>query len=174
MHFFRIIPTYIRILLAFIFLSLTCLAEASSIEEIEQELNNEQKNKINREDLPTLEDKKKESSAAEIEINPNIQELVYKGKAKLIILNKITAKSELVEFKIGQIKFFGKVSIELHKCAKNTDPVKGSNLVLLTIFDNKLKDEKSPIFHGWMDSSNPSISTLEHPVYEVIPVDCVD
>lgn len=174
MYFFRAISIYIRILAVFCFLFLNCLVKASSIEEIEQELNQEQENRIDRKNLPTLEDKKKESSAGEIEINHNANEVIYKKKAKLIILNKITAKSELIEFKLGQIKFFGKISIEVNKCAKTTDPIKTSNLVFLTIFDNKLETDKPPIFHGWMDSANPSVSTLEHPVYEVISVDCLD
>ena len=45
--------------------------------------------------------------------------------------------------------------------------------MLLTIFDNKIDDDNLSVFHGWIVSSNPSISTFEHPVYEVIAVDCI-
>ena len=61
----------------------------------------------------------------------------------------------------------------VHKCVKSTDPFNANNLMLLTIFDNKIDDENLSVFHGWIVSSNPSISTLEHPVYEVIAVDCI-
>ncbi len=99
--------------------------------------------------------------------------LVKMEKASIIILNKITAKSSKEIFKLGEIRFFGNVSIEVHKCIKSTDPFNENNLMLLTIFDNKIEDDNLSVFHGWVVSANPSLSTLEHPVYEVIPVDCI-
>ena len=63
--------------------------------------------------------------------------------------------------------------MELNRCAKNTDPLKSSNLMLIKVLDDKFNNDKSVLFNGWMDSSNLSISTLEHPVYEIIPIDCI-
>lgn len=152
--------------------------ETYSLEEIEKDLLNQNSvsevEKIQREDLPKLEDKKKESISSEVNLPIEGEAFSYKKNAKIIILNKITAKSEAVEFKLGAAKSFGNISIEVHKCAKNTDPLKSSNLILITVFDNKIDNDKLLVFHGWMDSSNLSISTLEHPVYEVIPMDCID
>jgi hypothetical protein len=93
-------------------------------------------------------------------------------KAKIILLNKITAKSEQIELDVGEVKFFGNLSIEVHQCFHSTDPYKPNDLMLLTIFDNKTEDEHLSVFHGWMVTSNPSISTPEHPVYEIIPRLC--
>lgn len=101
------------------------------------------------------------------------QSFLYKEKAEIIILNKITAKSELVQFKVGITKFFGKISIQVHKCAKSNNPLRSSNLMLITVFDNSFDDGKFLLFHGWIDSSNLSISTLEHPVYEIISRNCL-
>jgi len=98
--------------------------------------------------------------------------LVKMEKASMIILNKITAKSNKEIFNLGEVRFFGNISIEVHKCIKSTDPFNENNLMLLTIFDNKIEDDNLSVFHGWVVSANPSLSTLEHPVYEVIPVDC--
>lgn len=152
--------------------------ETYSLEEIEKDLLNQNSvsevEKIQREDLPKLEDKKKESISSEVNLPIEGEAFSYKKNAKIIILNKITAKSEAVEFKLGAAKSFGNISIEVHKCAKNTDPLKSSNLILITVFDNKIDNDKLLVFHGWMDSLNLSISTLEHPVYEVIPMDCID
>ena len=152
--------------------------ETYSLEEIEKDLLNQNSvsevEKIQREDLPKLEDKKKESISSEVNLPIEGEAFSYKKNAKIIILNKITAKSEAVEFKLGGAKSFGNISIKVHKCAKNTDPLKSSNLILITVFDNKIDNDKLLVFHGWMDSSNLSISTLEHPVYEVIPMDCID
>ena len=152
--------------------------ETYSLEEIEKDLLNQNSvsevEKIQREDLPKLEDKKKESISSEVNLPIEGEAFSYKKNAKIIILNKITAKSEAVEFKLGGAKSFGNISIEVQKKKKNTDPLKSSNLILITVFDNKIDNDKLLVFHGWMDSSNLSISTLEHPVYEVIPMDCID
>jgi hypothetical protein len=94
-------------------------------------------------------------------------------KGKLIILNKITTKSTEYILKIGEVKLFGNLSVELHKCIKGTDPYNVNNWMLLTILDNKVEKENFVVFHGWVLSSNPSLSTLEQPVYEVIPLDCI-
>ena len=99
--------------------------------------------------------------------------LMKMGRAELIVLNKITAKSTRKTFNLGEIKFFGNLSIEVHKCIKSIDPFNANNLMLLTIFDNKIEDDNLSVFHGWIVSSKPSISTLEHPVYEVIAVNCI-
>lgn len=154
------------------------VVDASLLEEIEQGLLSQDPKaepaKIERKDLPKLEDKRKESISSEIDVPLETGSFSFKKTAKIIVLNKITAKSELTEFKLGMIKFFGNLSIEVHKCVRNADPVRSANLVLITVFDNKLDNDKLLVFHGWMDSSNLSISTLEHPVYELIPVDCVN
>ncbi len=102
-----------------------------------------------------------------------VELLPQADKAKLIVLNKITTKSTENILKVGEVTFFGNLSIEVHKCIKATDPYNANNWMLLTIFDNKIEEENLSVFHGWVLSSNPSLSTLEHPVYEVIPLDCL-
>ena len=99
--------------------------------------------------------------------------LMKMERAELIILNKITAKSVKRTFNLGEVQFFGNLSVEVHKCVKSIDPFNANNLMLLTIFDNKIDDDNLSVFHGWIVSSNPSISTLEHPVYEIIAVNCI-
>ena len=108
-----------------------------------------------------------------IDASKNSGPLVKMNRAQLIILNKITAKSKCTTCNLGEIKFFGNLSIEVHECIKSTDPFNPNNLMLITVFDNKIDDDNLSIFHGWVISSNPSLSTLEHPVYEIIPVDCI-
>ncbi len=99
---------------------------------------------------------------------------VYKSQAKMIILNKITAKSKIVDFKLGEVKYFGNISVEVQKCVKNLDPFRSSSAMVLRVFDNKPDEDRSLIFDGWVDSMNLSVSTVEHPVYEIFPKECVD
>lgn len=99
----------------------------------------------------------------------NLKSMPY---AEILLINKITTKNQNIFLKTGDVKFFGSISIEIHKCINNLNPLKPMDMMLMTIFDNKIDDDKLSIFHGWMLSNNLSASTLEHPVYEVIPVRC--
>ena len=119
------------------------------------------------------QDSKLTDTQQAIDASKNAGPLVKMSRAQLIILNKITAKSKHTTFNLGEVKFFGNLSIEVHKCIKSTDPFNANNLMLITVFDNKIDDDNLSVFHGWVIYSNPSLSTLEHPVYEVIPVDCI-
>lgn len=147
-HFIRIIGLIICLFLT----SYQCQASDISLDEISEGLSSN------------------ESDIKDAEPGPHAN----KSKAKLIILNKITAKSELVEFRLGETKYFGNLSVEVKKCVKKTDPLNSSSLMLVSIFDNKPDDDKKSVFQGWIDSSNLSISTIEHPIYEIIPKECID
>ncbi len=99
---------------------------------------------------------------------------IYTTKAQIVILNKITTKPYTLNIVTGKRYNFSSISYEIHKCAKSTDPYNLSNQMLVSIYDNKEKADSSLIFRGWMISTNPSISTIEHPVYELIPIKCID
>lgn len=92
-------------------------------------------------------------------------------------LNKITAKTSLLEIKIGGTIKFGRLSITAHKCWQSPLEQRPESKILLEIFDSgeiKTDDESKMkrIFYGWMFSSSPSLSALEHPIYDVTVVSC--
>jgi hypothetical protein len=109
----------------------------------------------------------------QVQMEDSKKEGLKVGRAELIILNKITAKSVRVNIALGEVRFFGNLSVEVHRCIKNPDPMDNNNFMLLSAFDHKIDDDNVSIFHGWMLSSNPSVSTVEHPVYEIFPVNCI-
>jgi len=152
--------------------------EISLLDEIEQDLINPspgvEPQKIERKDLIKLEDKKKESISSKITLPQESTDFSYKKTASIVVLNKITAKSELVKFELNKAKSFGHLSMEVHKCAKNINPLRPTNLMLIKVLELKTDGNKSLVFDGWMDSSNLAISVLEHPVYEIMPRDCLD
>lgn len=92
-------------------------------------------------------------------------------------LNKITAKTSVLEIKVGDTIKFGKLTITAHKCWQAPLEQKPENKILLEIFDNgsgTTENEivKKRIFYGWMLSSSPSISGIEHPIYDVTAISC--
>lgn len=124
--------------------------------------------------LIKLEDKKKESISSKITLSQESTDFSYKKAATIVVLNKITSKSELVKFELNKAKSFGYLSIEVSQCAKSINPLRPTNLMLIKVFDHKIDYNKSLVFNGWMDSLNLAICVLEHPVYEIIPRDCLD
>lgn len=101
-------------------------------------------------------------------------DVIYTNKAQIVILNKITTKPYTLNVAVGKRYNFSSISYEVHKCAKSTDAYNLSNKMLVSVYDTKEKADNSLIFRGWMISTNPSISTIEHPVYELIPIKCID
>lgn len=96
----------------------------------------------------------------------------YYNVAKIVALNKITAKSKEFSIKVGETAYFGNIAISVQKCWSNNDPYFIQNKILLKIVENKIDDDPQNIFYGWMISSNISASAMEHPSYEVIAIDC--
>ncbi len=86
-------------------------------------------------------------------------------------LNKITAKTSILEAKVGDTIRFGKITITVHKCWQAALDQKPESKMLLEIHDTD-QSSKSRIFYGWMFSSSPSISALEHPIYDITAVSC--
>ena len=60
---------------------------------------------------------------------------------KITALNKITATSEEINFKVGEEKYFGNIKIKLHKCIKNLDPYNEDNYLLMTITEYKIDED---------------------------------
>ncbi|MDA9231463.1 DUF2155 domain-containing protein [Rickettsiales bacterium] len=90
-------------------------------------------------------------------------------------LNKITAVSSKLEIEVGDKIKFGKVDIKVYRCWRSPAYERPENKILLEISssDSK-KDSNKILFYGWMLSSSPSISGLEHPIYDIVALECVN
>ena len=87
-------------------------------------------------------------------------------------LDKITAKFSEFNINVGDTDKFGSLSIEIFKCIKRPPEEIPEDFVLLKIFDEINTDEPKLIFSGWMLSSSRSLSSLEHPTYDIWIKDC--
>lgn len=98
----------------------------------------------------------------------------FKEKVKLQGLNKITARISPLAIAIGEHLQFGNLDIAVHACWKSPPEVLPEDKVLLEIWEKKLDEQKTQLlFYGWMFSSSPGLSALEHPVYDITVVECV-
>jgi len=91
-------------------------------------------------------------------------------------LNKTTAKTSIIDVKIGEKVNFGQLKIIAYRCWQAPLDQKPESKILLEVLENKtnekgeIKEER--IFYGWMFASSPSISGLEHPIYDLTALGC--
>lgn len=85
-------------------------------------------------------------------------------------MDKITGRVQKVNLAIGEQKKVGSLTVFVEKCLKKPPEETPENAAFLTIMDEDSSEK--PVFHGWMFSSNPALSAMEHPVYDIWVVEC--
>lgn len=90
-------------------------------------------------------------------------------EASLKTLDKMTGRVGTLKVPIGTSKSFETLMITVQACEQSTDTEAPEMKVFLEIYETKSKDSKEPkcLFSSWMFGSNPSVSALEHPIYDV-------
>jgi len=85
-------------------------------------------------------------------------------------MDKITGRVQKMNVAIGEQKKIGSLTVIIEKCLKKPPEDTPENAAFLTITDEDSPEK--PVFHGWMFSSNPALSAMEHPVYDIWVVEC--
>ena len=88
------------------------------------------------------------------------------------ILDKITARVQTLEIKVNDSNSFESLNIEIFACYKNPPEEIPEDFVLLRIYDNLYEVENKLIYQGWMISSGPAATPLEHPIYDLWLIEC--
>jgi hypothetical protein len=88
---------------------------------------------------------------------------------QLQVLDKVNAQSALVTVKVGQTTQFGSLTIQVQACDVHPPDQPQDSAAFLTITDSH---SDAPGFRGWMLADNPSLSMLQHPIYDVRVVGC--
>ena len=93
--------------------------------------------------------------------------------AKLIGLDKITAKTSEININLGETKKFGPLEIKILKCGKILTNNLEDNVAYLQVKDTSENDnEKVFIFNGWTFSSNPALAPFDHAIYDLQLINC--
>lgn len=104
------------------------------------------------------------SNATEIEMNT----------ARMQAMDKITGHVNVINIPVNGMVNFGSLSIVVRSC--QTRPVEEApeNFAFVDITDKSLKGEEVNVFKGWMLSSSPATNALEHPIYDVWLLQCLN
>ncbi|MDP6350611.1 MAG: DUF2155 domain-containing protein [Alphaproteobacteria bacterium] len=96
----------------------------------------------------------------------------YESVAVLQALDKVTGRVFTLDVAVDASVSFGALQILPSSCYKAPPEEAPESAAFLEI--NEIKSGEPPrlLFRGWMFASSPSLSTLEHPIYDVIVLDC--
>jgi hypothetical protein len=91
----------------------------------------------------------------------------------LVALNKVSGKTSKIKAEDNNEIVFGTLKIIVRTCKKSLPEDPPENSAFIQIWDIKFDKEEKKIFSGWMFSSSPSISAMNHAVYDVWVIDCM-
>ena len=86
-------------------------------------------------------------------------------------VDKVTGRTSTAEIDIGVPTTLNGLRITAGRCLKKPPEETPENAAFLTIESEK-DQTYHLIFNGWMFSSNPAISAMEHPVFDIWVLDC--
>jgi hypothetical protein len=87
-------------------------------------------------------------------------------------LDKVTARTQRLVAPLGESTRFGTLEIAVGECLVNTPEAPPESVAYLTIVDHKPGQAEEKLFAGWMFASAPSLSALDHGVYDVRVLAC--
>ena len=91
----------------------------------------------------------------------------------LTALDKITAKTSTIKLSLGQKKYFGSLEIKALKCQLSQNSYSTDTVAYLQVKDLSAKDNNQVfLFNGWTFASNPTLRSIDHPVYDLWITSC--
>lgn len=93
---------------------------------------------------------------------------------KLQSLDKITARTITFEARVGSTIKFGPLYIKIQACQKAPPVEPPESAAFLQIWQVTPKGGSEWVFSGWMFASSPALSYMDHPIYDVWVLDCLE
>lgn len=86
-------------------------------------------------------------------------------------LDKITGRLSTMTVNVGEKTTFGALDVYVRVCYAHPPEETPENAAFLEIVENK-EDGQLKLFSGWMFSSSPALSAMDHAVYDVWVMKC--
>ena len=91
--------------------------------------------------------------------------------AEFKVLDKISNKLYEKKISINNSESIGTLVIEVYSCFSEPPDEIPEDYVLIDVKDI-FQDEENSIYKGWMISSSPDVTPLEHPIYDLWLLGC--
>jgi len=99
---------------------------------------------------------------------------ISSNSASLMALDKVTARVSEIFIEVGKPELFGTLEINMFICHSTPPEDPPESAVYLSIDEIRSGEQLNPLFKGWMFASSPGLNPLEHPVYDVWVLRCID
>ena len=87
------------------------------------------------------------------------------GQVVLHGLDKITGRLSTMTVNVGEKSTFGALDVYPRVCYAHPPEETPENAAFLEVVERK-EEGQLKLFSGWMFSSSPALSAMEHPVYD--------
>ncbi len=98
---------------------------------------------------------------------------------KLQSIDKITGRTLTFEARVGSTVKYGPLYIKVQACRKAPPIEQPESAAFLQIWEiapkrAQGKENSEWVFSGWMFASSPALSAMDHPIYDVWVLDCLE
>lgn len=93
---------------------------------------------------------------------------------KMQSIDKITGKTLTFEARVSSTVKYGPLFIKVQACRKAPPIEQPESAAFLQVWEVTPKNESKWVFSGWMFSSSPALSAMDHPIYDVWVLDCLE
>jgi len=94
--------------------------------------------------------------------------------ARMQAMDKITGRVSEIDIPVNGEMKFGSFSIVIRRCIASSPEETPENIAFVDVADNYNSDTPVNIFKGWMYSSSPALNAVEHPIYDVWLLKCLN
>ena len=105
---------------------------------------------------------------------PALSAMTDYPQVRLRSLDKMTARTMTFDAKVGTTVKFGSLYIKVLACQKPDVQERPDSAAFLQIWETTLEGTSRWIFSGWMFGASPALSAMDHPIYDVWVMDCMD
>ena len=105
--------------------------------------------------------------------SPLLSEPLQMKYAKFRLLDKISNKLIDKTISVDGLDEIETLSIRVYACFSEPPTEISEDYVLVDIIDNFQNLQKN-VYRGWMISSSPEVTTLEHPIYDLWLLGCIN
>ena len=100
-----------------------------------------------------------------------LSEPIQMQYANFKLLDKISNRLYEKSISVNSSDLLGTLNIKVLSCFTEPPNKIPEDYVLIDVKDN-FKDKYQSIYKGWMISSSPDVTPLEHPIYDLWLLDC--
>ncbi len=112
--------------------------------------------------------------AVSVPASVHAQSFYPTNTAVLRWLDKVTGRVSSIRAPVGQAIEIGTLVISVETCFTKPPEETPESAAFLKVWDQAGATVEEPVFSGWMYASSPSLSALDHAVYDVWVLDCED